>query len=195
MIGSRLLERLRAWSALLPLLALLAGTYWLNQQVLPLAPVPDYKARHDPDYIVNNFSATTLGVSGAPHFLLSAQKMVHYPDDDSTYLTDPRLTSPYQDKPPVHVSADSGEVSHNGKEVFLHDDVRILRDPSPKDGGMQISTTYLHVVPDDETADTDRPVSITEAHGVTTAVGMELDSKARVLKLLSRVRSQYEPTK
>ncbi len=193
MTGSRLLERLRAWSALLPLLALLTGTYWLSQQVLPLAPVPDYKARHDPDYIINNFSATTFAESGAPRFLLTAQEMKHYPDDDTTHLAEPRLTTPYQDKPPVHISADRGEVSHNGEEVFLRDDVHILRDPSGKDGGMQISTSYLHVVPDAETADTDRAVSITEAHGVTTAVGMKLDSKARVLKLLSRVRSQYEP--
>ncbi len=193
MTGSRLLERLRAWSALLPLLALLAGIYWLNQQVLPLAPVPDYKARHDPDYIVNNFSATTLGVNGAPRFLLTAQEMRHFPDDDTTHLVEPRLTSPYQDKPPVHISADRGEVSHNGKEVSLRDNVLVLRDPSAKDSGMQITTSYLHVIPDDETADTDRPVTITEARGITTAVGMNLDSKARVLKLLSRVRSQYEP--
>ncbi len=193
MTGSRFLERLRAWSALLPLLALLAGTYWLSQQVLPLAPVPDYKARHDPDYIINNFSATSLGVSGAPRFLLSAQEMKHFPDDDTTHLVEPRLTSPYKDKPPVHISAQKGEVSHDGEEVFLHDDVHVLRDPSGKDSGMEIATSYLHVVPDDETADTDRTVTITEARGITTAVGMRLDSKARVLKLLSRVRSQYEP--
>lgn len=195
MIGSRLLERLRAWLPLLPLLALLAGTYWLSQQVLPLPPVPDYKARHDPDYIINNFSATTLAESGAPRFLLSAQQMEHFPDDDTTHLVEPRLTSPYRDRPPLHISADTGEVSHNGEEVFLHDDVHILRDPFGKDSGMQIATSYLHVVPDKETADTDRAVSITEAHGVTTAVGMKLDSKARVLKLQSRVRSQYEMAK
>ncbi len=46
MTEDHLLERLRAWSALLPLVALLAGTYWLSQQVRPLPPTPDYKARH-----------------------------------------------------------------------------------------------------------------------------------------------------
>ena len=192
MIGQRPLELLRAWSALLPLLALLAGTYWLNQQVLPLPPAPDYKARHDPDYIVNDFSAVTLGITGAPRFMLTAQEMEHYPDDDTTHLVEPRLTSPYQDKPTVRISAERGEVSHNGDEVFLHDGVLVVRDASAKQGEMKISTSYLHAVPDDETADTDRPVAITEDRGVTTAVGMKLDSKARLLKLLSRVRSQYE---
>jgi lipopolysaccharide export system protein LptC len=192
MIGQRVFEFLRSWSALLPLLALLAGTYWLNQQVLPLPPVPDYKARHDPDYIVNNFSAVTLGEGGAPRFLLAAQKMEHFPDDDTTHLEQPRLTSPYRDKPPIRISADSGEVSHNGDEVFLRDDVLIVRDASARQGELRVATSYLHVVPDKETADTDRQVAITEPRGVTTAVGMKLDSRDQVLKLLSRVRSQYE---
>jgi lipopolysaccharide export system protein LptC len=195
MTSFRLMDRLRAWSALLPLLALLAGTYWLSQQVLPLPPTPDYKARHDPDYIVSDFSAVSLGEQGTPRFLLSAQKMEHYPDDDVTYLVEPRLTSPYRDRPPVHISAARGEVSHNGEEMFLHDGVLVVRESSGKQGEMKIATSYLHVVPDDETADTDRPVTLTEAHGMTMAVGMKLDSRARVLKLLSHVRSQYEPSK
>lgn len=195
MTEHHLIERLRAWSALLPLVVLLAGTYWLSQQVLPLPPTPDYKARHDPDYIVNNFSAVTLGVQGAPRFLMAAQKMEHYPDDDTTYLVEPRLTSPSVGKPAIRISASHGEVSHNGDEVFLHDDVQVVREASGKLGEMKITTSYLHVIPDGETADTDRPVTVTEARGTTTAVGMNIDSKARVVKLLAHVRSQYEPAK
>lgn len=192
MTQHRVIDRLRAWSALLPLAALLAGTYWLSQQVLPLPPSPDYKARHDPDYIVNNFSAETLGAQGAPRFLISAQKMEHYPDDDTTLLEQPRLTRPYVDRPPIHITASQGEVSHNGDEVFLHDEVRIVRDASATQGAMMITTSYLHVIPDDEQADTDRPITMTEARGTISAVGMRLDSKARVIKLLAQVRSQYE---
>lgn len=195
MSDDRVMERLRAWSALLPLVALLAGTYWLSQQVLPLPPTPDYKARHDPDYIVSNFSAVTLSAQGTPRFLMAAQKMEHYPDDDTTYLVEPRMTSPSPGKPPIHISASRGEVSRNGAEVFLHDDVKIVREASDKSGEMQLTTSYLHVNPDDETADTDRAVAITEARGTTTAVGMTLDSKTRVLKLLAQVRTQYEPPK
>lgn len=195
MTEHHVMERLRAWSALLPLLALLAGTYWLSQQVLPLPPVPDYKARHDPDYIVDNFSAMTLNEQGAPRFLMAAQKMEHYPDDDTTHLVEPRLTSPYSDKPPVHISAKRGEISHNGDEVFLRDEVTIVRDASGTQGETKITTSYLHVVPDEEKADTDKPLVMTDARGTVSAVGMKLDSKARVIKLLAQVRSQYEPAK
>ncbi len=190
-----LIERLRAWSALLPLLLLLAGTYWLSEQVLPLPPVPNYKARHDPDYIVTNFSAVTLGVQGAPRFQLAAQQMQHFPDDDTTHLDEPRLTAPYADKPEIHMSAKRGEVSHNGDEVFLRDDVVVVRDASDKQGEMKITTSYLHVVPDAETADTNRPVTLTEARGTVNAGGMTLDSKAQVVKRMGGVRSEYVPAK
>jgi len=193
MTENRLIDRLRAWSALLPLLVLLAGTYWLSQQVLPLPPVPNYKARHDPDFIVDNFSAVSLGERGAPRFLIAAQRMQHYPDDDTTDLTEPRLTSPGVGNPPIHISARRGEVSHNGDEVFLYDEVEVIRDASAAMGEMKASTSYLHVVPDAEAADTDRPVTITEERGTTTAMGMTVDSKARVLKLLAQVRGEYAP--
>lgn len=188
-----LVERLRAWSSLLPLLALLAGTYWLSRQVLPLPAAPNYKARHDPDIIVEHFSAVSLNQQGTPHFLLAASKLVHYPDDDSTHLFDPRLTAPYRNKPPVHFTALHGEISHNGKQIWLSDDVKVVRDASASQSQLTITTSWLHVVPNAQTADTDRPLTLTDARGTITAVGMKLDSRARTLQLLSQVKSRYEP--
>jgi lipopolysaccharide export system protein LptC len=188
-----LLDRLRAWSALVPLLALLAATYWLSQQVLPLPPAPDYKARHDPDVIVTDFSAVALNDSGAPRYLLAAREMKHYPDDNSTDLIAPRLTSPYLNAPPIRITAARGTVTQNGNEIFLHDDVVITRDASAKQGPMKITTSYLHVAPNDDTADTDRAVTITTDHSVTTAKGLTLNSATRVLTLLAQVRTEYEP--
>jgi lipopolysaccharide export system protein LptC len=195
MSAAALLDRLRAWSALFPLLIVLAGTYWLSRQVMPMPPAPDYKARHDPDVIVTNFSAVALGRAGAPHYLLAASRMEHYPDDDSTYLTEPRLTSPYRDRPPIHMSADDGEVSHNGKEILLRDHVTIVRDAAPNNGELKVTTSFLRVVPDDEIAETDRTVTVTGDRSVTTAKGLRFDAGARVLKLLAQVRTDYEPRK
>ncbi len=184
---------LQAWLPVLPLIVLLAGTYWLHQQVLPLPSHPDYSTRHDPDYIVNNFSATMLDERGAPHFLVAAQKMEHYPDDDTTYLEEPRLTNPYLNHPPIHVSATRGEVSRNGDEISLRDDVKIVREATATQSELVVTTSYLHVVPDSDLAETDRPITLTDARTVVNAVGMKLDNKTRELKLLSHVRGQYEP--
>ena len=189
------LQRLREWSPLLPLLLLLAATYWLNQQVQPLPPKPDSSKRHDPDFIVSKFAATTLNEQGTKRFIMSAKEMVHYPDDDSTHLQEPQLSSFYAKRPPVYIFAKRGEVSSKGDEVFLRDEVKLVRAPNGARGGMAITTSYLHVVPDRDWADTDRPITLTDAHSTINAVGMQFDNKARTVKLLAQVRSQYEPAK
>jgi lipopolysaccharide export system protein LptC len=189
------LQRLREWSSLLPLLLLLGAAYWLNLQVQPLPGKPDSGKRHAADFIVSRFSATTLDEQGAPRFLMTAQKMTHYPDNDSTHLEDPQLASFFPARPTIYTSAKRGEISSKGEEVFLRDEVRLVRAGSATQSVMAFSTAYLHVVPDSELADTDQPVTMTDAHNVVHAVGMQLDNKARMIKLLAQVRSQHEPAK
>lgn len=192
MTSMSLMDRLQAWGALLPLLVLLAGTYWLTLQVAPLPAVPDYKARHDPDIILENFAAQALGKNGLPRFSLVAQKMMHYPDDDSTHLQMPSLVYTAPLRPAVHISADNGEVSRNGDDIFLRNNVQIVRDATATQSEMEIATSYLHVAPDDERADTDQPLVLKDANGTVNAVGMQLDNRARALKLLAQVKAQYE---
>ena len=189
------LQRLREWSPLLLLLLLLAATYWLNQLVQPLPPKPDNGKRHDPDFIISKFSTTTLNEQGVPRFLMSAQKMVHYADDDSTHLDDPQLGSFHADRPPVYISARQGDVSSKGDEIFLRDGVKLVRAASATQSEMTFTTAYLHVIPDRDTADTDSPVTMTDARSIVHAVGMQFDNKARIMKLLANVRSQYDPAK
>lgn len=194
MITGRL-QRLREWSPLLPLLLLLGAAYWLNQQVQPLPPKADGSKRHDPDVIVSKFSATTLDGRGAPHFVLSAQKMVHYPDNDSTHLDDLQLSSFHPDQPPVYTFARQGEISSKGNEVFLRDEVKLVRTASADQGEMTLNTTFLHAIPGLGLMDTDRPVIMQDEHNVIQAVGMRFDNNARVIKLLAQVRSQHEITR
>ena len=189
------LQRLREWSPLLPLLLLLAATYWLNQQVQPLPPKPDTSKLHNPDFIISKLAATTLNEQGAPRFLMSALNMVHYPDDDSTHLEEPQLSSLYADRPAVYTSARRGEISSKGNEVFLRDEVKIVRAASAAQSEMTITTAYLHVVPDRDWADTDRPITMVDARNSINAVGMQFDNKARSVKLLAQVKSRYEPAK
>jgi lipopolysaccharide export system protein LptC len=187
-----LLEKARAWLPLLPLLLLLAATYWLNQQVQPL-PQAASQQRHDVDYVVDKLSSVTLNTQGQPHFTLSAEKMWHYPDDDTTHLQMPQLSSLYADRPPIITSAQTGMISSKGDDVFLYDEVRVVRPASDGPGEQRFATDYLHVVPERDWAETNQSVVITAPHNTLRAVGMELDNKARTIKLLSRVRATHEP--
>jgi lipopolysaccharide export system protein LptC len=189
-----LASRARHWLLpLLPLLGLLGATYWLNQQVQPEPAQADSSKRHDPDAIMENFSAVKLNEQGIPRFVMTAKKMLHYPDDDSTTLEVPRLAALSADRPTIHTVAKRGFVSSKGDEIFLHDDVEVLREANGLQSELTLQTEYLHVVPDRDWADTGLPVTIVDARNTVHAIGLEMDNKTRILKLLSQVKSVHMP--
>lgn len=188
-------SRARYWLPLFPLLGLMAFTYWLNEMAQTDTGRPGGEKRHDPDAIVENFSAVKLNEHGVPHFIIAAKKMLHYPDDDSTTLEAPHLTSLSAERPAIHATAKRGIVSSKGDEVFLHEEVEVVREATVSLGELRIHTDYLHVVPDRELADTDRSVTIQEANNVVQATGLEMDNRARTLKLLAQVKTIYVPNK
>jgi lipopolysaccharide export system protein LptC len=187
-----LLERLRSWLPLLPPLLLLAGTYWLNLQVQPLPPKEDDSKRHDIDYAVENLSSVTLDEHGKARHMMTTEKMWHYPDDDTTHLQTPRLVSLHANRAPLVIWAQTGTISSRGEDVFLYDDVKVMRLADTEQNGMQFSTDYLHVIPDKDLADTDHPVTVVSAHDTIHAVGMTLDNKARNITFLSDVHATHE---
>jgi lipopolysaccharide export system protein LptC len=192
---SVVLERLTGSFPFLLLAALAGLTFWLDRVVQPSPRAADATTRHDPDYIVENLSAVRTNATGAAAYSLSAARMVHYPDDDTTHLTRPRLVSYRSATAPVTITAAEATVSSNGENVYFNEDVKVTRAAYGEHSEMVMRTTFLHVIPDDNVARTDRPVTITDASTVVNAVGLELNSETRVLKLLSRVRGTYDPSK
>lgn len=178
----------------LALLALLAAlTFWIDRTVQPPQPKRDGSSRHDMDYKLNNFSTTKSDLDGNPRYVLSATELIHFPDDDSTQLARPRFTQYFADKPYMQIQGQRGQVSSNGENVYFMDNVQVVRGAMPGRGELKVLTEYLHVLPEQEIAVTDRPVSILQApHTVIHGSGMEYDKKQRTLKLSGRVRVHYE---
>jgi len=185
--------RVRYWLPLLPFLGLLGATYWLNQQAQPDPFKPDGGSRHDPDTVVENFSAVKLNKQGTPYFIMSAARMQHYPDDDSTALEAPRLTLLAEDSPPLLATAESGSISRRGDEMSLQGGVEVLRGAGVKQDQLKLQTEFLNIIPDQDFASSDRAVMITEANTTVNAIGLELNNKTRTIKLLSKVKSEYVP--
>lgn len=189
----KFISRIRHWLPALPLLALLGATYWLNQQVQPEPAKLDSSMRHDPDSVVENFSAMKLNEQGTPHFIMSATRMLHYPDDDSTSLEVPRITLLAEDRPKILASAKTGTISSKGDEYFLQGEVEMLREAVAQQDQLRLKTEYLHFIPDQDLVKSNLAVTLIEAHTTVNAVGMELNNKTRTIKLLSKIRSEYVP--
>ena len=182
------------WVAYVPVL-LLAGlaalTYWLDQVVEPEA-ARDGSVRHDPDVIIDGLAATKMALTGLPNYSVKARRMFHYPDDGSYKLEQPELTHFDPDAAPVSIRSDTGELSGDGNDVYFRDNVFLRRPAFDGDQEMTMSTSYLHVIPDKDTALTDKPVVLTQGDSVVHSVGLEFNNATRQLKLLSRVRGTYQ---
>jgi len=181
------------WFPLLLLAMLAALTLWIDRTVQPPQPKIDGSSRHDPDYKLNNFSTTKSDLSGNPRYVLSATELVHYPDDDSAELARPRFTQYATHKPYTQIQGQRGQVSSNGDDVYFMDHVQLVRASTPGRGELTLLTEYLHLIPDQDLAVTDKPVSILQApHTVVRGTGMEFNKKERTLKLFGRVHVHYE---
>lgn len=187
-------QRLAAWFPAVLLALVAAVTIWLDREVQPPDRARDGKLRHDPDYVVENFSAVRIGPDGTPRYALSARRMVHYPDDDTTHLETPRFEG-YSDPAAVTATSKTALLSSNGEEAYLIDDVRLVRAAHGDKSELTVQTSWLHVIPDANIAKTDRPVRISTANTLITSVGLEFNNETRILKLLSNVRGRYEKPK
>ena len=181
------------WFPLVLLAMLAALTLWIDRTVQPPQPKIDGSSRHDPDYKVSNFSTTKSDLNGNPRYVLSATELVHYPDDDSAELARPRFTQYATHKPYTQIQGQRGQVSSNGDDVYFMDHVQLVRAATPGRGELTVLTEYLHLIPEQDLAVTDKPVSILQApHTVVRGTGMEFNKKERTLKLSGRVYVHYE---
>ncbi len=161
---------------------------WLQQRERAAKP-----PAHAPDYELDTLELTTMGLDGAPRRRLAADRMVHYADDDSTALTEPRLTVFDSRRPPWQVRSAQGWVSGDGELVLLQGEVHIDRAAAKDVRAVEILTHDLRVQPKASYAETDQPVDARSGTDRVQAVGMQMwfDGPVR-LKLLSKVRGRYE---
>jgi lipopolysaccharide export system protein LptC len=173
------------------LLAVLAGlTFWLDQAVQQGAQGSGTE-RHDPDFIVDKIVAHRMDANGDVKHTLHADRMTHYPDDDSTHLLSPRFISNASARAPMTITSRTARVSSGGEHIYFETDVRATRSAYANRSEMVMETSYLHVTPDEHIARTDRPVTVTDAHTVARAIGLELNSETRTVKFLSQFRGTF----
>ncbi len=134
----------------------------------------------------------TYNRQGATESTLSAAKMIHFPDDDSTELVAPHLVQTKPDEPRITVTAGRGALSKDGEEVFLYDNVVLVRAASGDTPEARMMTDFLHLVRARSLVRTDREVAISEAGRFLSGRGMEYYNDSRQLYLHERVRGRFE---
>jgi len=195
------IDRATAWSPVLLLGGLAALSYWLDAQVQPPAPRRDGSTRHDPDIIVEGVRVLKLDPEGRPLQMLTARRAEHFMDDQTTDFHEVTLAETRQGKPPFSITAKLATLTGDRENVYFKGHVRAVREATPAtgkepaSGPLTITTEFLHVLPNQEIARTDKAVTITDPRGIINATGMEADSKAKTIKFKSGVSGHMEPRK
>lgn len=180
---------------LLPLilLTLLAAlTFWL-ERASRVEDNGNDKGRHDPDFVVDNFTLRRFNLDGGLQHSMSAKQMLHYPDDDSTSVIDPALTF-FGSSLPTRLSAQQARISKDGKLVRLSNDVRVVREATAENPELLVTTAEMVVYPDDEIARSSVPVRIVQGHSVINGSGMEVDNRTQTYTLTGPVQGRIYRT-
>jgi len=183
----------------MPLLVALAagmalGSFWLLEVSRRAAETAAPGAvRSAPDYYVDHFTFTRMSESGQPLYRISGDKLIHYPLDDSSEITHPLLHRLDKDKPPMTIYADRARIEDDNSKIHMYGNVNVDRPATPMAKYFHLQSEYLLVLPDEDVAQTDRPVRLILDKSTLNGVGMYANNATREFRLDQRVQGTYPP--
>ncbi len=185
------MTRTAQWLPLGLLVLLLALTFWLNGLVQPGDSKNDGSERHDPDLIVENFSARKLGPDGAVRYTLVASKMTHYPDDDSSLLEAVSFQAADPGQAPIFATSQRGQILDGGDKVIMEGQVVIKAEAGKETPAWRLNTPQLVLRPDDNLAQSDAGVKIESSEGNLSAASFVLNTETRIVTM-KQVKAIYQ---
>lgn len=190
----RLFDRVAAGASMMILVALGVVSYLLAMQAdRATRPDEDAALRHEPDYYVEHLKVLKVNQAGQPSLRLEADRMRHYPDDNTLVFDRPWVLTLDENQPAFTVTADSGVGPDTGSQIDLAGHVVMVRDATPQSARLEARTDQATVLLDDKIVQTDRPVEIDLGPNRLDGVGMRLDGQTRQLQVDSRVRGTLAP--
>ncbi len=153
------MTRLHYLIILLAVVLIAAYSSWLLTAFKPKQQADQQAVRHEPDYFLEEATATVINAAGLPRYRLKAQKVEHYPDDGSVKLLQPRMRIHRKDKlPPWRITSEQGRILNRGDLIHLDGRVTMIRPASRRYAKAELFTRDLLILPQEEYAETDARV-------------------------------------
>lgn len=175
------------------LIALAAGSAWLLDRLAQNNNARKTDSEYFPDYYMENFITSTTDEDGTLKNKLYGDYMAHYPDNDTSRLTNPVLEIFRESGMPLMIRADKGWVTSNNEIILLEGDVRFWQDDEDGNRSMEVITTEARVLPEQDYAETDQPATLIGKKTTTRATGARAYLKESKIELLSNVHTIIQP--
>jgi lipopolysaccharide export system protein LptC len=151
--------------------------------------------REEPDYIVDDFRHYRIRQTGEPIYEITGRKLTHYPRNDTYLINFPVMESVTRKGIAQTLYSDWAYLEDENSKVHLHENVVLIRPPTPKNDTLRMLTDYLLLFPDEDRMQTDRKVVAYQGEQTLSGVGMDSNTATRELSLHSQVKAVYPPPK
>ncbi len=143
------------------------------------------------DYVLRDFELVVLGKDGTESVRVQAPELQRR-EDESMDVVRPVFLAPSQPGP-WKLAAERGWISPDGELLRLDGNVAGDSDPASP-APTSFRTGSMELLPSRDLARTDQPVELTRPGVRQTGTGLEANLKTRQYRLLSKVRTRYEPS-
>jgi len=148
---------------------------------------------HNAEYFALGYSKIQMNEFGLTDNKLTADFAANYNGDIGTDLTSPEMIVYKKDAPPWVIRSKAGHISADGKKIFMNGQVFIDRAAAEGVREVNIKTTNLRVLPDQNYAETDDWAELVSGLDRISGVGMELFYQDPLyIKLLANIKGLHE---
>jgi lipopolysaccharide export system protein LptC len=147
----------------------------------------------EPDAYMEYVVATILNKEGTPSMKIETPKMVHYAENDTTDISKPHITIYRQSPEPWYINSDFAKATQGIEKILFWSNVVIHHAHDIDNPTTTMTTTSLIVFPNQQLAQTDQAILVTQPDSTLRAVGMLANMNDGTVKLLSQARGEYVP--
>lgn len=181
------------------LLIILVGLLWYSPTPIlsDLTQAPTEKLKQYPSAYLTNTKTTQYDNNGKISHMLTASRMRYFDGiyniaDGTVLIDDPLITLFSENSPPESpwiASSLQGKGNQNIDEIVLTGNVVLKQ--TLNDTFTTMTSELLLIKPEQQYAETDKPVMIKTESGVTTADGLKMSLGDGIIEFPANVRSQY----
>lgn len=187
-------DRLGSVVSIVLLAALVGGTWWAADYAREaVVEDPPQRLTHEIDSYVNDFVMVRSDESGMPTTRMEGERMVHYPDDDSSDVTRLRSVNQRADRPITTATADEARMDQDGARIAMRGNVHLQRMAGGGRDALSVRSESMTLLPDEDVAFTNEPATILNGRSRIQGRGMRYNNVTRELTVAQRTQVQIAP--
>lgn len=148
-------------------------------------------ASNQPDAYMETITAVILNKQGTPSLKITAPKMMHYAEHDTTQIIQPHVIVYRHSPEPWHIQSDFAKTTKGTEQIIFSQNVVIHHPSDIADPTTTLKTASLTVLPEQQRAETQEAVTITQPDTIVHAIGMLANLNEGTIKLLSQAQGDY----